>query len=88
MAPSRGKGPVGFSGALIPYLSALDEKNLVNEQMSRLQSEFNAKNGLYGNPARYYDQNLIMFALGWKSRQFWFDSQGHLETNWTTNNTQ
>ena len=76
------KSPVGFSAALAPYLSALGEKNLENEQMSRVQSEINSKNGLYGNPARYYDQNLLLFGLGWKSRQFWFDSQGHLITNW------
>jgi endo-1,4-beta-D-glucanase Y len=76
------KGPVGFSAALAPYLSALGEKNLENEQMSRVQAEINSKNGLYGNPARYYDQNLLLFGLGWKSRQFWFDSQGHLITTW------
>jgi endoglucanase len=68
--------PVGFSAALLPYLSALGETNLESQQMSRVQSEFNSKSGLYGNPAKYYDQNLIMFALGWKTRQFWFDSQG------------
>ena len=76
------KSPVGFSAALAPYLSALGEKNLESEQMSRVQSEINTKNGLYGNPARYYDQNLLLFGLGWKSRQFWFDSQGHLITAW------
>jgi len=77
------KGPVGFSGALIPYLSALGEQNLENEQTSRLQAEFNAKSGLYGNPARYYDQNLILFALGWKAHQFWFDGQGGLQIAWS-----
>jgi endoglucanase len=79
------KGPVGFSGALIPYLSALEEANLASEQISRLQSEFDSKTGLYGNPARYYDQNLILFALGWKTRQFWFDSQGRLQMAWHKN---
>ena len=71
--------------ALLPYLSALGEKNLENEQMSRVQSEFNSKTGLYGNPAKYYDQNLVLFALGWKSRQFWFDSQGRLNMQWHSN---
>lgn len=77
------KGPVGFSGALVPYLAALGDNNLEKEQMSRLQAEFNSKTGLYGNPARYYDQNLILFALGWKTRQFWFDPQGRLRTQWS-----
>ena len=76
------KSPVGFSAALLPYLSALGEKNLENAQISRVQSELNSKNGLYGNPAKYYDQNLVLFALGWKSRQFWFDSQGALKATW------
>lgn len=80
------RGPVGFSAALLPYLAALGENNLENEQMSRLQAEFNPKNGLYGNPPRYYDQNLALFALGWKSHQFWFDSDGALKTSWE--NTQ
>ncbi|HEX6804119.1 MAG TPA: cellulose synthase complex periplasmic endoglucanase BcsZ [Terriglobales bacterium] len=74
------KGPVGFSAALLPYLSALGENNLQNEQVARVQSEF--KNGLYGTPPRYYDQNLAMFALGWKTHQFWFDPQGSLRTAW------
>ena len=74
------KGPVGFSAALLPYLAALGESNLENEQMSRVQSEF--KNGLFGSPPRYYDQNLALFALGWRNRQFWFDPQGGLRTAW------
>jgi len=76
------KGPVGFSAALLPYLEALGESNLETEQTSRVQSEFNSKNGLYGNPGRYYDQNLVLFGLGSKLHQFWFDSQGRLSTKW------
>ncbi len=76
------KSPVGFSAALVPYLNALGENNLEAEQTSRINSEFNAKSGLYGNPARYFDQNLVLFGLGWKSHQFWFDAQGRLHTAW------
>jgi endoglucanase len=76
------RGPVGFSGALLPYLAALGENNLEKEQMSRVQAQLNSKSGLYGNPARYYDQNLLLFGLGWKMRQFWFDAQGQLQTSW------
>src|SRR6266536_2219953 len=49
---------------------------------SQQRSEFNSKTGLYGNPARYYDQNLTLFGLGIKQRQFWFDSQGNLKLAW------
>ncbi len=76
------KGPIGFSAALLPYLSVLGDNNLENEQMSRVQSGLDSQTGLYGNPPKYYDQNLALFALGWKAHQFWFDSQGGLKTAW------
>jgi endoglucanase len=75
-------GPPGFSAALVPYLLAVGEEELSRQQEARLQSSFNAKSGLYGNPARYYDQNLALFAVGWRERQFWFDAQGRLMTRW------
>ena len=78
------KGPVGFSAALLPYLSALGESSLESAQVSRVDSEFNSKTGLFGNPAKYYDQNLALFALGWKQRQFWFDARGDLQLGWRT----
>ena len=76
------KGPVGFSAALLPCLSAAGESNLRNQQMSRVQSELDPATGLYGKPAKYYDQNLLLFALGSEERRFWFDSQGELKTSW------
>jgi endoglucanase len=82
------KGPVGFSAAVLPFVAAVDEKDIENQQMSRVSSEFSSNTGLYGNPAKYYDQNLALFALGWKERQFWFDSHGNLKTNWKTVNAE
>jgi len=76
------KSPVGFSAAVLPFVSAMDEKDIESQQMSRVKSELNPNTGLYGNPARYYDQNLALFALGWKERQFWFGSHGDLKMNW------
>lgn len=76
------KGPVGFSAALRPYLSMLGEKDLDREQGVRVRSQLNDKTGLYGNPARYYDQNLVLFALGATERQFWFDADGTLRLTW------
>jgi endoglucanase len=79
------RGPVGFSAALLPYLSALHDDQARNEQMSRVQSEYHAQNGLLGNPAKYYDQNLALFGLGFEQRQFWFDSNGALRLAWKRN---
>jgi endo-1,4-beta-D-glucanase Y len=75
-------GPVGFSAALLPYLSALGETRLDRGQDYRVRSALDQKNGLYGTPARYYDQNLILFALGSIERQFWFGASGELKTRW------
>ena len=75
-------GPVGFSAALLPYLSAIGDKPLESAQRARVGSALNAKTGLYGRPARYYDQNLTLFALGWEERRFWFDSSGALKLWW------
>jgi endoglucanase len=76
------RGPVGFSAALRPYLSALGEKELDREQERRMRSQFNEKTGLYGNPGRYFDQNLVLFALGATERKFWFDASGALQLSW------
>ena len=76
------KGPVGFSGALLPYASALGDNQIRDQQMSRVQSELKPQTGLFGAPARYYDQNLAMFGLGFMERQFWFDTNGALKMKW------
>ncbi len=46
-------GPIGFSAALLPYLAAIGEAKLEDEQMSRLKKAANAGTGLYGTPPRY-----------------------------------
>jgi endoglucanase len=76
------KGPVGFSGALVPYAAALGENQVRDQQMSRVRSEFKPQTGLLGSPAKYYDQNLALFGLGFMERQFWFDPQGTLKMSW------
>jgi len=76
------KAPVGFSAGLLPFLAALGEKELEQTQTSRLHAEFNAKSGLYGKQPKYYDQNLALFALGWKEHRFWFDSRADLKLAW------
>lgn len=76
------KGPVGFSAALLPYLATLGEKALEESQLSRVRASLDSKSGFYGNPAKYYDQNLALFALGWREQQFRFDAQGALNLRW------
>lgn len=82
------KGPVGFSAALLPYASALHEDQIINQQISRVQSEFNAQSGMLGSPPKYYDQNLALFGLGFMQQEFRFDSGGALELKWKRNSSQ
>lgn len=76
------KGPVGFSAALLPYAAALGDNQILSQQMSVVQSGLNPKTGLYGNPAKYYDQNLALFGLGFEQQQFSFASNGELKLKW------
>lgn len=76
------KGPVGFSAALIPYAEALQEEQIKNELLARVQSELKPQTGLLGAPPRYYDQNLALFGIGFTQKQFWFDAKGMLGLRW------
>jgi endo-1,4-beta-D-glucanase Y len=77
-------GPVGFSAALLPYLAALGETELERGQRSRVRAQLDRRTGLYGTPGRYYDQNLVLFALGAMERVFWFDARGALHRTRST----
>jgi endo-1,4-beta-D-glucanase Y len=78
----RGIGPISFSAALIPFLEAVDEFDAAHLQEKRLTSALSARTGLYGNPPRYYDQNLAMFAFGYKEHRYRIQSNGDLEVSW------
>lgn len=76
------KGPVGFSAALVPYADALGDAEIKKAQTARVNSSLNPKTGLYGNPAKYYDENLALFGLGFEEQQFSFGPDGTLKLNW------
>ncbi len=71
------RGSVGFSAALLPYLDALGAPAL-EVQRRRVQSFFVPAIGLYGESPRYYDQNLILFSLGWSEGRYSFEPNGEL----------
>lgn len=81
-AAVRGTGPVSFSASLIPFLEAVQELDAAHVQEKRLTSAWSVHTGLYGNPPRYYDQNLAMFALGYTEHRYRIQSNGDLEVSW------
>jgi endoglucanase len=81
---SGGKSGPGFAAAVIPFLDAVNEDKARESQLQLLKSQFDEASGLYGKPARYYDQNLALFAMGWAEHRFRFDREGNLSVLWSS----
>jgi endo-1,4-beta-D-glucanase Y len=81
---SGGKSGPGFAAAVIPFLDAVNENKARETQTQLLKSQFDEASGLYGKPARYYDQNLALFAMGWAEHRFRFDREGNLSVLWSS----
>lgn len=73
---------VGYSAALLPFFSAQGDNRALTLQLSRLEIARKNRSGLYGNPPRYYDQNLALFGTGWIDNLFRFTPEGALEVRW------
>lgn len=78
----HGTGPISFSAALIPFLQASQAFDSVTQQQKRLNAAWSSRSGLYGEPPRYYDQNLAMFALGYTEHRYRMQNSGDLEVSW------
>ncbi|WP_419806529.1 cellulose synthase complex periplasmic endoglucanase BcsZ [Terriglobus sp.] len=74
--------PVGFSAAVYPYLLALGKRQEAKAQIDRVDASLDPASGLYGRGGEYYDQNLVMFAMGWRDGRFRFDRNGRLKLKW------
>ena len=75
-----GNAPIGFYAALMPFARAASDERSFKALDDRVAAA--AKNGLYGDPPTYYDQNLILFARGFLDGRFRFDADGTLHTAW------
>jgi endoglucanase len=72
--------PTGFSGAVLPFLSALDDTPTLEKQRDRVRAAtLRAKRGEATN---YYDAALILFGYGWYDQRYRFDDNGQLVPNW------
>lgn len=72
--------PIGFSGAVLPFLSALGDKSTLEKQRERVRNA--ARRAQRGETTHYYDQVLILFGSGWLEGQYRFDTQGRLQPKW------
>jgi endoglucanase len=77
---ATGIGTPGFFGAILPEVVAMGRL----EDITRLRSQISSylKGGLYGDPATYYDQNLLLFALGYADGRYSFEVDGKLKPKW------
>ncbi len=81
---ARGVGtgavPVGFSAALLPYLSALRQPALLKAQAQRIP--------LAATPAAaalpYFERTLALFGQGWLENRYRFAADGRLLPAWRT----
>lgn len=69
--------PIGYSGALLPFLKASGDTALLEQQRERVrQSPLNGS-------SNYYDQALVLFGTGWIEGHYGFDAQGRLLPRWS-----
>jgi len=79
-APEENGGPPGFYGVLLPMLAGQGDTAGVHRILETLQAQRNG--GLYGSPPAYYDQSLLLFAMGNVEGRYRFAANGRLEPGW------
>ena len=74
--------PVGFSAAVVPYLTALGMQAQARMQQDHLIAARDAATGLSSNRSFYYDENLALFSTAWSEKRYRFEASGELQVNW------
>ena len=74
--------PIGFSAAVVPFLSASGMQAQKNMQQGRLLAAKDPATGLSSNPSQYYDENLVLFSTAWSEKRYRIQSSGELSVNW------
>ncbi len=78
----RGTGPVGFSGALLPYLKAQGLASLLDVQLARVRARVGSPAQPTPTPLPYYERMLLLFGQAWLDGRFAFSQTGQLQTHW------
>ncbi|WP_432725450.1 cellulose synthase complex periplasmic endoglucanase BcsZ [Variovorax sp. W6] len=85
----RGMAPLGFSGAMLPYLKALDATDALADQVARVPGGRAAPPAPNATtppvaPLPYYEQCLLLFGQAWLDGRYEFGRNGQLQTSWRT----
>ncbi|NGY03752.1 cellulose synthase complex periplasmic endoglucanase BcsZ [Solimonas terrae] len=75
-----GDAPPGFYAALLPFLQRSGDPALYEQLRQHLDET--RVDGLYGKPARYYDQVLVLFGKGFVDGHYHFDAKGRVIPSW------
>lgn len=79
---ARGKTPAGFTAALLPYLWALQQPQVLERMQYQVQAT--QQKAFFSAQSLYYDQVLALFGLGFMEHRFRFDAQGALLPAWAS----
>lgn len=86
----RGMAPLGFAGAMLPYLKALDETDALATQVARVPGGRAAlpaaatSGAAAAAPLPDYEQVLLLFGQAWLDGRYEFGRNGQLQTSWRT----
>jgi endoglucanase len=79
---ARGTGPVGYSGALLPYLKAQGLAGLLATELARVRARVGSPAQPAPQPLPYDERILLLFGQGWLDGRFAFSRTGQLQTHW------
>ncbi|VTU33916.1 Endoglucanase precursor [Variovorax sp. PBS-H4] len=74
----RGTAPVGFSGALLPYLQAQGLQDALAQQLAWIRERLQAAS----SPLPYYERVLLLFGQAWLDGRYAFGRNGELQPEW------
>ena len=74
---TEGKGPVGFSAALLPYLQSMGQDAALRAQLLLMQDQWSKSSDI-----GYYNMVLALFGWGWQQGRYRFGADGDLQPAW------
>lgn len=79
---ARGAAPVGFAGALLPYLKVQGLQGLLDVQIARIRDRAPSPAQPVSPALPYYERMLLLFGQGWLDGRYAFGPAGQLQPNW------